>query len=138
MTNRARHSQNDSTQMKTPREFWLVKLKTQSGYKWEAFEEEPIVFSSKIKVLEQVEPSQEAPPQRPPELSWPVVGESYVWECYKPHVAKGLIVTDVTWNGEEWMVECEGLTPAGNGNKYYNDIRRFQEACLPFRKAQPK
>lgn len=66
---------------------------------------------------------------------WPKVGERYVWEMLKPHAAAGLIVTNVVWNDEEWMVECEALTVLNNpnGKKYWNTLERFHEACSAHR-----
>lgn len=66
---------------------------------------------------------------------WPQKGERYVWEMLRPHAAQGVEVIDLHWNGNEWIVWTEGVTPCGerDGRRAWHTIDRFREACQPYR-----
>ncbi len=60
----------------------------------------------------------------------PEVGSEWVWEPLKPRVMELVRVTEVRWNGDEWMVQSELLKGAGAGGRYWNDLSRWMEATV--------
>lgn len=67
----------------------------------------------------------------------PRPGTLWVWEPTLPHARAVLKVLEVKWNGEEWWVKTETLTPHKDTFGYHgldpnvawNDLSRFWEAC---------
>jgi hypothetical protein len=56
----------------------------------------------------------------------PKIGTQWIWEPNKPHAYAHVEVVEVKWNGEEWWI---GLRDLG-GDRYWNDLDRFWEACV--------
>jgi hypothetical protein len=63
-----------------------------------------------------------------PRARTPVVGSTWIWERAKPHATEQIIVTSVSWNGEEWWVRSRGLD---SDEERWNDVGRFWEAVWP-------
>ena len=62
----------------------------------------------------------------------PHVGSVWAWEPLKPLVSCLVVVTAVTWNGEECVVESDELAigRVGKGKPAWNDLSRWVEATV--------
>lgn len=57
----------------------------------------------------------------------PLVGDRYIWMPHSDDARETVLVTDVTWNGEDWWVECQNEV---EGKPALNELSRWIEATV--------
>lgn len=69
--------------------------------------------------------SEQAAKAREAETMLPAIGDVWEWEPLKPDARETVTVTEVKWNGDEWLIESEGAR-----GRHWNSASRWVEAAV--------